>query len=60
MDGINVKTHSRSALVEHLINMAEEQFYKSSKKYRRGGVEGAIETDYQRNRIQQESIEYEH
>ena len=47
--------------VEHLTNMVEEQVLQIFEEIsRRGGVEGAIETDYQRNRIQQESIEYEH
>ena len=47
--------------VEHLTDMVEEQVLRIFEEISaRGGVEGAIETDYQRNRIQQESIEYEH
>nr|MCU0976737.1 methylmalonyl-CoA mutase family protein [Steroidobacteraceae bacterium] len=50
-----------SFILEHLTDMVEEAVYKEFESIsERGGVLGAMETMYQRGKIQEESLYYEH
>ncbi|MBP9707441.1 MAG: methylmalonyl-CoA mutase family protein [Oligoflexales bacterium] len=50
-----------SFYIEELTNLVEEAVLQEFENIsRRGGVLGAMETQYQRNKIQEESLHYEH
>jgi methylmalonyl-CoA mutase N-terminal domain/subunit len=49
-----------SFIVDRLTDMVEEAVYRSSSASERGGVLGAMDTMYQRGKIQEESLYYEH
>ena len=57
----NENPNQGSFVVEELTNLVEEAVLAEFEKLsERGGVLGAMETGYQRGRIQDESLEYEH
>ena len=50
-----------SFIIEHLTDLVEEAVYQEFERLsERGGVLGAMETQYQRGKIQEESLYYEH
>lgn len=57
----NENVNQGSFIVEELTDLLEEAVLKEFKKIsERGGVLGAMETQYQRSKIQEESMYYEH
>src|SRR5206468_12800961 len=57
---LNQNPWSGSFLMEYLTDMVEEAVYKEFESIsERGGVLGAMETMYQRGKIQEESLYYE-
>jgi isobutyryl-CoA mutase len=61
--GININQNpwQGSFFMEYLTNLVEEAVYKEFDSLsERGGVLGAMETMYQRGKIQEESMHYEH
>ena len=57
----NENSNQGSYFLEDLTNLLEEAVLTEFKKISdRGGVLGAMETQYQRSRIQEESMKYEH
>ena len=57
----NENPNQGSFLMEELTNLVEEAVLKEFERIsERGGVLGAMETGYQRGKIQEESMHYEH
>ena len=62
MDGCKMRIHIQgSHVADWLTDSVEEEILKIFEEmHRRGGVLEALEVNYQRNRIQDESMIYEH
>ena len=59
--GKNENPNQGSFIIEELTDLVEEAVLKEFEAIsERGGVLGAMETGYQRGRIQEESLDYEH